>query len=573
MHHDTPLKHSKQYLGLGKTLFNSSASVVCSNDIAKNQIILTERVVQRKASGAWPEKAIKILESQVGENFNVISENRDVITPFEFEKAIDSSIPFLSYLKKKKLDQYSSHYNPNIKTLSHHLCHAYAALAMSPYHESIIIVMDGAGSNSTDFSNIISEEFDTKDLLGNEHESCSIYLQKGAELIPIKKEWQVFRKSKIPGHDFSDGIGMLYEKAAEYIFNNKRSAGKVMGLAGFGKPSEITSAFQFLESLDWSQSFQAKTKSEWEANNNIKNFENLAASVQYKYEQYLYSLVLGLKKKYPKINNLILTGGTALNCTNNYKLLEKGLFDNIYVPPFPSDECISFGAANYSFIKENHKLWSPKEISTQHGFLGSKKSIPNEKEIIEIFDGYEVSKPEDIINFSAELLTQNKIIAWFQGRSESGPRALGNRSILANIETPELKNIMNEKIKFRESFRPYGCSVLHEYSSDYFKVSNSFHNPFMSFATPIRSKYLKRLKEVSHIDNTSRMQTVTEEFNPKFYQLIKCFGNKTGLYGLLNTSLNIMGKPIVETIQDAKAFLDSTNVDGIVVADFYIKKN
>ena len=573
MIHDTSLKHSKQYLGLGKTLFNSSAAVVVGDKIESNQILLTERLTQKKASGAWPEMAITMLEKEFGSKFSVISENRDVITPSSFEEAINTTIPFYPYLKKKGLHHYTSYFNKNIKYITHHLSHAYAAIAMSPFQNAIVVVMDGAGSNSLDFRTEYISGNPEVSFPKNAHESCSIFLQTGPSLKLINKNWQTFRKSKIPDHEFSEGIGMLYEKAAEFIFNNKRSAGKVMGLAGFGRGVNISDPFNYLETLNWNNSFKSGSKEEWENSPFQANYRDIAASVQLTYESHLNTLIKELKKQFPKIDNLILTGGTALNCTNNFKLLEAKIFNNIYVPPFPSDECISYGASNYFFINENKDLWSPKKLSHQHGFLGSPKSVPIKDTTLSVFQNYEVECPEDIIEFTSELLIKGKVIGWFQGRSEAGPRALGNRSILANVEIPNLKNYLNESIKFREDFRPYGCSVIQEKASEYFSVSNDFHNPYMSFAVPVKEMFQGRLKEVSHIDNTSRMQTVTSEFNCKFYSLLKSFGDKSGLYCLLNTSLNIMGKPIVETIQDAKVFLDSTNVDGIVIGNIYIKKN
>jgi carbamoyltransferase len=573
MSYDTSLKHSKQYLGLGKTLFNSSAAVVIGDSIDSNQILLTERLTQKKASGAWPEMAISMLENDFGTNYNVISENRDVISPISFEEAINTTIPFFPYLKKKGLHHYTSHFNKDIKYITHHLSHAYAALAMSPYQNSIIIVMDGAGSESSDFQNDYKSNNEQFSFPKNAHESCSIYLQTGPNLKLIKKDWQTFRKSQVPGHDFSEGIGMLYEKAAEYIFNNKRSAGKVMGLAGFGHGQNIIDPINYLESLNWQHSFITGNKEDWENSPFQSTYRDIAASVQITYENHLKILITDLKIKFPQIDNLILTGGTALNCTNNFKLLNSKVFNNIYIPPFPSDECISYGVSNYFFINENRELWTPKDLSKQHGFLGSPNSIPKESATLEVFKNYEIECPVDIIDFTSELLVKGKVIGWFQGRSETGPRALGNRSILANVETPNLKSYLNESIKFRENFRPYGCSVLQEMASEYFTISKGFHNPYMSFAVPVRDIYQNRLKEVSHIDKTSRMQTVTEDFNSKFYSLLKSFGDKSGIYCLLNTSLNIMGKPIVETVLDAKTFLDSTNVDGIVIGNIYIKKN
>ncbi|MDP7321900.1 MAG: carbamoyltransferase C-terminal domain-containing protein [Bacteriovoracaceae bacterium] len=563
---------TNKHLGLGKTLFNSSVAIVNSDYIDNHQVILSERITRKKASGAWPENIFNHLGITNDDSFLSISENRDVISPKTFEQNINSKLPFFDYLKRKKLDHFSSHFNSNIIYVGHHLAHAYAALAFSPFERSIIIVIDGAGSHVNDLNSEFSDSIKEYHLKGNEHEECSIYLQDGAKLSCLKKHFQTFIQSQNhPQHDFTEGVGLLYEKAAEYIFNNKRAAGKVMGLASFGTAFDIAEPRKYLELLDWSLAYKGATKAEWEESSQMKVYQNIAASVQKKYELHMFHLISDLKKAYPDIDNLIITGGTALNCTNNFKLVQKGLFSNIYIPPFPSDESIGFGCAYSQFITHNPQSWKPKPIHTQHGFLGHSSSIPTDNLVLETFKDYPIEKLSNPSYFAAKLLSENKIIAWFQGRSEIGPRALGNRSILANIKFPDLKNHLNSQVKFRENFRPYGCSVLWEKASEYFQVSNNFHNPYMSFATPIKSKYKNIFSQVIHVDATSRMQTVTPEFNSLYYELIKHVGDLTGIYAVLNTSLNIMGEPIVESTYDAKKLLETTNIDGIVIGNFYIK--
>jgi carbamoyltransferase len=169
-------------------------------------------------------------------------------------------------------------------------------------------------------------------------------------------------------------------------------------------------------------------------------------------------------------------------------------------------------------------------------------------------------------------LARKWLIAWFHGRSESGPRALGNRSILARVDVPGLKDDLNARVKGRESFRPYGSSVLQEHAAEYFEVPSDFEAPFMSFAPRVKPKYAELLKEVTHVNGTSRIQTVSEGQNPRYRALIQALGDLTGLYCVLNTSLNIMGEPIVETMQDAKRFLEGTPVDALVLEDVVISR-
>jgi carbamoyltransferase len=347
-----------------------------------------------------------------------------------------------------------------------------------------------------------------------------------------------------------------------------------MGLAPFGKSekTEITNdLIIFQNSLDWNNAFHHKSKQEWEKSNN-KNFQNLAATVQAKLENEYETLIANLKIKYPKIKNLILTGGCALNCTNNAKILKNKYFEKIYIPPFPGDECIGFGLAKAKEFNTHPNKWQPVPYENQSPYWGPLNSIPTSSKIESTFEKtkYLIKKHEDIAETASQLLYDGHIIAWFQGRSESGPRALGNRSILARPDKIGLKNFLNQEIKFRENFRPYGSSVLVEYASLYFQVKPGFENPFMSFAVGVNPQFHDLLKEVTHVDGTSRMQTVRSTQNNLFYKLINAFGNKSQLYCLLNTSLNIMDQPILETVEDAKNFMDNSKVKYLAIGDYLI---
>ena len=230
-------------VGLGKTLFNSSACYV-SNKSGKPEIeiILTERITRQKASGAWPEQALAVLSKNHNLENCFITENRDVVAPPKFEEFLNKSFPFFEYLQKKNLSKYSSHFNENVKHITHHLCHASAALIVSPFEKALILVIDGAGSNVKDFSDGHAEKkflppnFEEKDYL----EESSVYGLESGKLTCLEKNWQEFKKSsRAEGHWLSEGLGSLYEKAAEYIFNDKRAAGKVMGLAALGRSLKL----------------------------------------------------------------------------------------------------------------------------------------------------------------------------------------------------------------------------------------------------------------------------------------------------------------------------------------------
>lgn len=540
---------SDQFLGLGKTKFNSS---VCLIDEACGsvELLLTERLNRKKNSGLWPEVSLKLLSPKLKKDKLKVAENRDVHKPRVIEDTQNKLFPFYEYLKKQDLDFFATHFNDEIEFVTHHLCHAYAALALSPFEKSVILVMDGAGS----------------EVSPGEYEECTVYLQDGVRLTPVFKQTVNFK------NDLGNRIGASYEKAAEFIFNSPNASGKVMGLASFGKALKYEEHVLFQESLPLEKAFKSKSKKEWEELDHSL-FKNIAASVQNKLEEDYEKIICKILSLYPQYENLILTGGCALNCTNNAKILYSNRFKKIFVPPFPGDECIGFGLAHYLKFQKNPDSWKPVLFQNQSAYLGSISSIPEKSLIEEVFSAekFEIQEQENIFHVTSGLLKDGHIIAWFQGRSESGPRALGNRSILARPDVMGLKDHLNESVKFRESFRPYGCSVLHSRAHEYFKVEEGFDNPYMSYAIEVLPDFKETLKEVSHVDGTSRMQTVRVGQNEKFYKLIESFGDLTGLYCLLNTSLNVMDEPILETVHDAKRFMESSPIEYMVIDNFLIR--
>lgn len=267
-------------IGLSKTLFNSSVCFLNkSRHISDVELFLTERLTREKASGTWPSEALLKIKPGLSLANLLLAQNRDVMTPLEYEKRMEAQGPFYERTTKQGLEFFLSELNPNIITFTHHRTHAYAALAMSPFEKSLIVIMDGAGSCSKDFVAGHPESH----FLPNEtgHESCSVYLQDGKILTLVHKEWQHFkRSSKHSQHWFSQGLGTFYEKGAEYIFNSKRAAGKVMGLAALGKSTLIVDREDYLENLDWSLAFNGKSKREWEDCGRFELYANIAASIQ-----------------------------------------------------------------------------------------------------------------------------------------------------------------------------------------------------------------------------------------------------------------------------------------------------
>lgn len=571
---------TQAFLGIGKTIDNSSACLIQMNGNSPQiEIALSERLLRKKASGAWPEVALRCVLKQNQATSLHIAENREIISPALSDQRLNKSFPFSEYLKAEGLSPYSQLHNPEIVFVTHHHCHAVAAKKMSPFEKAVIVVLDGAGSLYSDFKYALPESRKELKKVAQQGlqsrlkprkdgiEEMSVYLLNGGKLTSVYKRWQ-----PAPLQRFAEGPGMFFEQVSKYIFNCKFSAGKVMGLAPLGKRKRLSSSrSQYLAGLDWSKAFSGNGKAAWENSPQLKNWANIAAVSQLSFEEELLGFLKKLRSALPDYDQLILAGGCALNCTANMKILESGIFDKVYVPPFPGDESIGFGAAHALFYNESPKSWMPMPHEAQQGYFGPLQNAPTKEKILKTFSEFEITKPRSIIDFSAELLAQGNILAWFQGRSESGPRALGNRSILANPKVAGLKNRLNESIKFREDFRPYGCSIPHEDADRYFKIEKGFESPFMAFAVKTRPQYWELLKEVTHVDGTSRIQTVRTGQNQKFHALLKKFAEKTDVLCLLNTSLNVMGEPIIETIEDAKALLESTPVTGLAIGDYYIK--
>lgn len=556
------------FAGLGKTKFHSSVCLIPDGDLEKMQIWSTERLTRQKDTSAWPLLPLQQMIKVAGEAELQMAENRDVERPLFLEEFYNEQFPFFEMIEKNQLTHFTARYNPSLHFVSHHLAHAYAALAFSPFKKSLIVVMDGAGSHHGDLS---PEELSLWQKEAGEHEECSVYLQENFSLKPVLKRFLSFKKSPShTGHVFAEGAGYFFEKISEYIFNDSNSAGKVMGLAPFGKAftiGERRNRMEFLEKLDWNLQFKGKSKKEWEESENYSLYCDLAATAQAELEKDYDQLISEIKKIFPEIDSLILTGGCALNCTNNARLVKKNLFKNIYVTPFPGDESISLGTAAAMLYQNNPQSWKPFPANLQRSFWGPLSSVPEEKTLQAILQQKNLSWKmcNDFLEEAAQDLVSGKIIGWFQGRSESGPRALGNRSILARPDRPGLKNTLNATIKFRESFRPYGCTVLLQNAAEFFDVPPGIENPFMSFAVPVKENFRKLLFEVTHVDGTSRMQTLRREQNPAYFDLIRLFGEKTGLPCLLNTSLNVMGEPVLETMEDAVRFFESTPVDALYI--------
>jgi carbamoyltransferase len=544
------------YIGLGKVKYTSSVSTFRFNEnekFSELEVFLTERVGRRKNSGEWPWRGLeKFVETPNSQVLNIL-ENRDVEKAREYEDYLNSRFPFYDFIKNKKLQKFVTKFNQTIKVVDHHLAHASMAHFFSPFGKTLVWVLDGAGSRFEEG-----------------HEYDSLYSLNHKELRPLEKKLSPFTQNEA-GKWISDSPGIVYETVSEYVFGSKLMSGKLMGLAPFGETLDYIDSQEMLENLNWDFAFKGKNKKEWELSPQKELFANLAATTQSFFERYVLKRVKGFEINYPEYENLILVGGCALNCTCNQKIVEMTKFKNLYVPPSPGDSGISIGLAYLGLINAGKDISESERSRLRTTSLGPCSSVPTSQEILSTFKNYEVIHLKDLTKV-CDILKKGEVIAWFQGRSEIGPRALGNRSLLASVERKGLKDHLNNHVKFRESFRPYGCSVLKEKASEYFDIAKDFENPYMSFAVRVKEDKKELLKEVMHIDGTSRMQTVGSDDNIRYHELLKLWGESSGHPVLLNTSLNIMGEPILENINDAFMFMQSSSINYMVIEDYLVIK-
>ena len=274
-----------------------------------------------------------------------------------------------------------------------------------------------------------------------------------------------------------------------------------------------------------------------------------------------------------KIKNLCLGGGVALNGVANYRILKEGPFDNVHVPPSPGDAGSAVGCAQYLYYiyHKNPRIIekNPAKLISESVYVGTSYS---DEEIREFLNSnnipYQQLQHDELLQTTAKLIADGKIVGWYQGKMEWGPRALGSRSILADPRKAEMKDILNEKIKHRESFRPFAPSILEEYVSEYFDIDRP--SPYMLFVAPVKKPEI--IPAVTHVDGTGRLQTVNRDTNPLYYDLINEFYKITGVPVIINTSMNVMGEPIVNTPEQAYQMIVKTDMDCIVMGNCLVRK-
>jgi len=519
--------------------------------------IAEERLTRKKHDGNFPINSINYC---LGEG-NISGKDVDYV----YVPSMCVTIWYKKWYEGKIESIIKEHFpNAQVKFVSHHLSHACASIFSCDYNEGSFVTLDGAGSLILD----------------------SDYQSQMAEVSSIG----YFNKEKgslrfFTGMNRMNEFGTYYHCLAHHIYCEKVGKqidgydekyretwdGKIMGLSAYG------SSVQFNDSLKEYKlskelahgsvpyvTFNLENRSSWR----YKNADEKAYILQKNFEHALLDYITELKNESYLDDYVCFSGGCFLNVLGNSVLKESGLFKGIHVPPCPNDTGLHFGAACYGVFKNKETVTLPDNIA----LLGKEYS---EEEILSALEEGEVQyeKYEDfdeLCEFTALQLGANKIIGWFQGRSEFGPRALGSRSLLMHPGPAENKDIMNHRVKHREYWRPFAGIILEEHLNEYFE--EDFNSPYMLYSLTVKEDKREALGAITHKDNTCRIQTVNYTMNSEVTKLLQKFEKETGIPAVLNTSFNDNGEPIVESPQDAVRSFKNMDIDYLVIGNYVVRK-
>jgi carbamoyltransferase len=446
-------------------------------------------------------------------------------------------------------------YTGPVMFFDHHLSHAASAFFASPFDEAAILTVDGVGEWAT----------------------TAEYIGSGQNIRPLREI------------HYPDSLGLLYSTLTAFLgFKVNNDEYKVMGLAGFGRPRMRDKverlirlfpdgsyrlnleyfSFMFDDDRMFSHDLVELLGPPRVDGEPITPFhQDLAASLQAVLEDALIGMARTLYESAEQSRNLCLAGGVALNGVANWRLYADTPFEAVWVQPAAGDSGGAVGAA----LMASYAGGARREPRRFSAMLGPKFSN-TEIEIVLRQEGvtYEWYLEEELLARTAELILKDRIIGWFQGRMEFGPRALGCRSILANACNPDMQNILNRRVKFREDFRPFAPAVLAENADEFFDVP--FESPYMLFVNPVREDKRTVIPSVIHVDGTARVQTVARDDNPRFYRLLQEVERRCGVPVVINTSFNIRGEPIVCSPRDAVRCFLKTDIDFLMIGDFIVEK-
>ena len=589
-------------LGISAFYHDSSAALLKDGEIIS--AVQEERFTRIKHDSSFPSESIKYILDDSSIKLSDIEAIVFYEKPFlKFERLLETYIAFapkgfksfaasmpvwlreklfqkdLILKELKNIDQ-SFIDIKKIKFSEHHASHAASAYYPSPFDEAIILTLDGVGEWAT----------------------STVGVGK-------KNKFEILKEIHFP-----HSLGLLYSAFTYYLgFKVNSGEYKVMGLAPYGIPKyksiildnlitvKDDGSFKInMEYFDFATNLKMTNKKFDDLfgvkrrnpeNDQLTDFHmNIASSLQAVTEEIVLKITKSIRSEY-KIENLCMSGGVALNCVANGKIVKNKVFEKIWIQPASGDSGGSLGAALAYWHNElGNDRFSSKD-AMKGSYLGPKYNEDKIDAVLKrIGANYKKLTVDELLNFVTDELINEKAIGWFQGRMEFGPRALGARSIIADARSEKMQRNLNLKVKFRESFRPFAPAVLREKVNEYFEINQD--SPYMLLVSNVNEKIKIKMSEkdkklfgieklnvkrsnipaVTHVDYSARIQTVHKETNEKFYELIKKFDEKTNCPVLVNTSFNVRGEPIVNTPEDAFRCFMGTDLDLLIIENFVLLK-
>jgi carbamoyltransferase len=575
-----PSKHT-YVLGINAYDHDVSACLLRDGEIAV--AINKERITRKKHDTGFYQKVVDYCLAAEGislDDVDLVVRNCYVLPVEDLElRLVSQYVPEVMDDEERKQAKTNPLYlskSNKVVTVSHHLAHAYSAFAACPFDKGVVMVVDGVGNYSSD----VTEPGQlTKNVNPLARESESYYSFDGSRIETLKKVWlKPVRGFLSDEFYFMPGLGALYSRVSIYIFAHWNKCGEVMGLAPYGRPDAIKPLLEIKSDevdvpewgVEFDKPFWPEHERDWETSPSMQHWKDVAWRVQDDAETLLLKRATWLRET-TGAKNLCMAGGVALNCVANGRIVREAGFDNVWIQPAAGDDGIAIGCAYYGYLA---LLKKPRSSVMTHAFLGALYSDEDartaaSKWLVRLQTMHTPSN--NICRDTARLLAEGHVFAWFQGRSEFGPRALGNRSILADPRKAEMKDKLNKRVKHRQAFRPFAPVVLAERANEIFEGDEE--SPFMLLVKRVRPEWRDKIPAIVHVDGTARVQTVRQDQNERLYRLLKEFDALTGVPVLLNTSLNVKGEPIVETPADALACFLGTGIDYLALHDMLIAKN
>jgi len=564
-------------LGISAFYHDSAAALLKDGDLLA--AASEERFTRKKHDPDFPVNAVKYCLRQGGVTAKDLAYVGFYDKPLiKFERLISTYIDFFprglsSFVKaipvwlrekmwiKLRIEE-ELDFKGEILFAEHHLSHAASAFLVSPFNEAAILTVDGVGEWSTatrgigrDRSIELYHEIRFPHSLGLLYSAFTYYLGFKVN----SAEYKVMGLAPY-------GEPIYYDKVRELI-DIKDDGSFTMNMKYFAYPYGLTMTNRKFDELFGGPPFPRETKP-------TRKQMDIAASIQKVTDEIMTKLAHQLYRD-TRMKNICLAGGVALNCVANGHILRECPFEDVWVQPAAGD---AGGAVGVAFYIWNTVLGHPRTFVMNTAFYGPEYSTDEIRRFLETVGApYKEFDRQGLIEETARLIEEQKVVGWFQGRMEFGPRALGSRSILGDARNPEMQTTMNLKIKFRESFRPFAPTVLQERTSEWFEFDDKKHeSPFMLLVCQVRrDRYTNgksMIPAVTHVDGSARLQTIRREQNPLYYDLIKRFEEKTGCPVIINTSFNVRGEPIVCSPEHAYVCFMRTNMDALVMDRFVLYK-